>query len=65
VAVEAPLLVDVQLRKEILEAAEQELEAAVKRAREGGQSWEKIAGALGVKRQSAQQRYGKAANGGD
>lgn len=40
-----------------LEAAREELNAAVSRAREAGHSYAKIAGVLGVSRQAAWERF--------
>lgn len=50
---------DLELRSEILAAAHKQLELAVIRARQEGLSWSRIAGALGMKRQSAMERFGK------
>lgn len=55
-----PLLENVRIRKDDLMAAESQLELAVVRARQGNRSWERIATALGVKRQSAISKYAKA-----
>lgn len=48
---------------EELEQAEDELRAAVAQARAAGDTWDAIGVALGVSRQAAYQRFGKAAQG--
>ncbi len=53
------LLRDVAVCATLASSAKDELERAVIRAREHGVSWERIAEALGVKRQSAMARYAK------
>lgn len=45
---------------EAVDAAENELRAAVRAAREAGDSWTVIGAALGVTKQAAQQRFAKA-----
>lgn len=45
--------------REGLDAAEEELAAAVLAARAAGDSWTMIGAALGVTRQAAQQRFGR------
>jgi DNA-binding phage protein len=52
-------LVAVKLRNQILETADAELVAAVKTARENGHSWNKIAEAMGMSRQSVSERFGR------
>lgn len=44
---------------EAVDAAESELRAAVRAAREAGDSWAVIGAALGVSKQAAQQRFAK------
>lgn len=44
---------------EAVDAAESELRAAVRAAREAGDSWTVIGAALGVSKQAAQQRFAK------
>jgi dihydroxyacetone kinase len=44
---------------EAVDAAESELRAAVREAREAGDSWTVIGAALGVSKQAAQQRFAK------
>lgn len=51
--------IKIQLRQEILEAAERLLEEAVVDARRAGVSWAVIGEGLGVTRQSAAERFGK------
>jgi DNA-binding Lrp family transcriptional regulator len=53
------LVLDVRVRAEILEAAKKQLDMAVVRARGGDVSWERIGEAVGISRQSAQERFGK------
>lgn len=52
-------LVKVGLHQEILLAAETKLNEAVIEARNAGHSWNRIAEALGMSRQSASERFGK------
>lgn len=54
-----PALVNIALRQEILLAAEANLVEAVKVAREAGHSWNRIAEALGMTRQSVSERFGR------
>jgi dihydroxyacetone kinase len=44
---------------EAVDAAESELRAAVREAREAGDSWTVIGAALGVSKQAAQQRFAR------
>jgi dihydroxyacetone kinase len=44
---------------EAVEAAESELRAAVREAREAGDSWSVVGAALGISKQAAQQRFAR------
>lgn len=50
----------VGLAQRALEDAERDLHAAVSEAREAGKTWSEIGRSLGVTRQAAQMRFGKA-----
>lgn len=56
----AVLLEEIDDRRRFADAADRYLTYAVKRARRNGVSWERIARALGVTRQSATEKYAKA-----
>lgn len=56
---EEVLLKDLELRCEILEAAKEQVDLAVIRARQDGVGWQKIADAIKISRQAAMERFGK------
>jgi hypothetical protein len=54
---ETPDLAAIAQAADTLRADEQRLQDAVRIARQGGRSWNRIAAALGVSRQAARQRF--------